>query len=229
MSDYLFRTNFTIEQREDMYHFNSDSVLLGSFLDVKKKDTVLEVGCAQGAILLYASLGEPAILHGIDLFEEVIEQARLNLRKNGVNAECFVSSVQDFSKEHRDRYSLIFCNPPFFKVHPHTLRKCNPYLSAARHDSYLPLPELFSSVKKLLKENGRFEIVHRASYFSVIVKEAMKEGFSLTRMRPVYDHEGGKAKSILLEFRRTNGDSEMKLEPPAYLDKHETFFLKENL
>lgn len=226
MSDYLYGTNFILEQKEEMYHFNSDTILLGAFLDTKKSDNVLEIGCAQGALLLYASIGKPKKLTGIDLFEEVINQAKHNLELNHVEADCFTSSAQDFAKLHNSEYTFILCNPPYFKTTSHSLRKQNPYLSAARHDEYLPLEDLFSSVRKMLKDNGRFEMVHRASALNMILETAHTYGFSLWRMRPIYDHINGNAKSILLEFRIASKDSETKIEVPAYLDQKETFFLE---
>ena len=39
--DYLNGTNYTLYQPEDMYHFNADTELLGRFMDVHRKDSVL--------------------------------------------------------------------------------------------------------------------------------------------------------------------------------------------
>lgn len=224
--DYLFGTNFIVEQVDEMYHFNSDSILLGSFLDTKKNDTVLDIGCGQGVLMLYASMSNPKILHGIDLFPEVVELANNNLKRNHINGECFTYSLQDYVKKFNDLYSLIICNPPYFRTKSHTLRNLNKYLSAARHDSYLSLDDLFSSVKKLMKNNGRFELVHRSSSFSIINKIAMKYGFRCTRFRVVYDSEGGSSKTILMEYRIDNKDTECFIELPSYLNDKNTFFLE---
>ena len=49
--DYLGGTGYTLEQKKEMYHFNSDTELLGKFVQVKKTDSVLDIGCASGALL----------------------------------------------------------------------------------------------------------------------------------------------------------------------------------
>ena len=53
--DYLGGTGYTLEQKKEMYHFNSDTELLGRFVQVKKTDSVLDIGCASGALLLYCA------------------------------------------------------------------------------------------------------------------------------------------------------------------------------
>ena len=85
--DYLKGTNYTLYQPEDMYHFNADTELLGRFMDVHRKDSVLDVGCNNGALLYYAKQKNALKLTGIDLFENVIENAKENFIRNEVNAD----------------------------------------------------------------------------------------------------------------------------------------------
>ena len=111
-TDYLPGTEFTLVQQDDMYHFNSDTVLLGRFMKAKQKDSVLDIGCASGALLLYASLHHPRQITGIDLFDEVLEQARENLERNHVRAGLVCTRVQDYRPA--EQFDVIVCNPPYF-------------------------------------------------------------------------------------------------------------------
>ena len=53
--DYLCNSDIKIYQDDDMFKMNSDTRHLGEFLDFKKNDyTILDVGCNNGALLLYA-------------------------------------------------------------------------------------------------------------------------------------------------------------------------------
>ena len=74
-ADYLNGTEYTLEQPEEMYHFNSDTELLGRFMRLRRSDRVLDIGCNTGALLLYAAHQKAQDLTGIDLFDSVLRQA----------------------------------------------------------------------------------------------------------------------------------------------------------
>jgi len=216
--DYLYGTDLMMEQKEDLYHFNSDTVFLASFMDIKHSDSVLDVGCAQGALLLYASVFKPSSLTGIDLFEEVIDACGHNLQLNHIDAQLTMTPVQ----KHEGQYTVILCNPPFFETENPDLINGNPVIAAARHASYLPLEDLFSSVKRLLKDNGRFYLVHRASAVQKILLMADQYGLHARRMRFAYESIQGNAKSVVMEFRFRKA-VDCVIEPCAYLDDRDTF------
>ena len=160
-SDYLPNTNFQILQDDTFYHFNSDTTLLGEFIQLKHKDTVLDIGCNTGALLLYASRFQPSILCGIDLFDEVIELAKKNMELNEVEAELYVCDVNQFQ---HDLFDVIISNPPYFNTNKESLKNENHYIEAARHETYLPLDTLFSNVNRNLIKRKYLWFIHpRAS------------------------------------------------------------------
>jgi tRNA1(Val) A37 N6-methylase TrmN6 len=217
--DYLNGTDYTVEQKKGLYHFNSDTELLGRFVIVKRNDTVLDIGCASGALLLYCAKHHPSSLCGIDLFDEVIESAGENLAYNGVEAELIKSRVQDFKGR---KFSLIVCNPPYFNTKETSLINPNPYLAAARHETFLKPDELFASAQRLLADQGRFCIVHRASRIHELFETASAYGMRCTRMKIAYYAHGKTAVSAAMEFRISQ-ERQMVIEPPAYMDDRNTF------
>lgn len=220
--DYLYGTEYTLKQNRNMYHFNSDTELLGRFLIVKNDDSVLDIGCASGALMLYAAYGHPSSICGIDLFEEVTACAEENMVYNHVEAELLTGRVQDLKDR---KFSLIVCNPPYFSSKNKNLVSVNPYKAAARHEEYLTPDELFEAVKRLLSENGRFCMVHRAERISSLFITAKNYGFLCTRMKIAYEAEGRTAKSAAMEFMKTT-DRLLVIEPPAYMDDRDTFALR---
>ena len=221
--DYLYGTNYSIVQKEGMYHFSSDTELLGRSAQIRCSDDVLDIGCASGALLLYAASYQPRSLYGIDLFEDVIRLAEENLAYNHVKAEFSVCRVQDFKGK---QFSCILCNPPYFSTENPELVSVNPVLAAARHESFLKPEELFASVKRLLKENGRFVMVHRASRIGELILKASDCGLYCVRLKIAYESEGKNAKSAVLEFRKRK-NAGLKIEPPAYMNQRDTFCTKE--
>ena len=182
--DYLNGTDLLIEQPENMYHFNSDTELLGRFLRLKKSDDVLDIGTAAGALLLYASTMNPRSLTGIDLFDEVVETARKNCEMNHICADIEKFRLQDYPGN--KRFTAILCNPPYFQTENKELISKDPIKAAARHEINLPSDDLFSNVRRLLKDNGTFYLVHRASRLMEILRTAEKYDMYAYRMRLAY-------------------------------------------
>ena len=149
--DYLDGTDFLIDQGEEFYRMNADTELLGRFLRIKHQHRFLEIGCNTGAILLYASLRKPKELVGVDLFPEVFELTRENLERYQVDAQLHACRIQDYQDK---PFDVIACNPPYFSTSNQNLMNVNQYKRAGRHEENLPLSELFTAVKRLLKSNG---------------------------------------------------------------------------
>lgn len=218
-ADYLNGTGYTIIQPPDMYHFSSDTELLGRFMRLKKTDSVLDIGCATGALLLYAAHQGAEDLCGIDLFADVIRQAEENLQRNGVKARLLIGRVQDLADE---RYDAIVCNPPYFNTADERLKNSSEVIRAARHEEYLRPDELFAAVRRLLKDSGTFYLVHRSSRLTELLLLAEKHGLQAVRMRIAYASAGGSARTVLLAFRHGRG-RELVIERPVFLDQRETF------
>ena len=214
-TDYLPGTEFTLVQQDDMYHFNSDTVLLGRFMKAKQKDSVLDIGCASGALLLYASLHHPRQITGIDLFEEVLDQARLNLERNHVQAELVCTRVQDYKPT--EQFDVIVCNPPYFDTENEELISTNPYLACARHEANLTMDELFRNVRRLLRTNGHFYLVHRASRLNELHQTSSAYGLQAVTMIPVYKNRTSGASGVLLEYC-FGKKRQLRIGQPVYLN-----------
>lgn len=198
-SDYLPKTNIKIKQRNDMFKMNTDTHLLGNFIQVKEEDTVLDIGCNNGALMLYASLFNPKKLVGIDIFDEAIECAKENLLINSVKGECINCKVQNFND---NPYDVIICNPPYFNTKEDLRKNQNEYLKAARHEDYLSLEELFESANRLLKETGRMYLVHRPSRIQDIILVANKYGLQIEYMQFVYDAKKDDSTAVLCKIKK---------------------------
>lgn len=182
--DYLPNTCLTLLQSDQMFRFNSDTVLLGEFMSVKKSDRVLDIGTNNGALLLYASCYSPKELVGIDIHPQAIELAKQNLLENNLEAKLIESSLQTFEDT---PYDVIVCNPPYFNQKNTQLKNDNEYLRSARHEDYLTLEELFTHVKRLLKTNGRFYLVYPSDRLHEVMVKAYESNLALSELKLVFD------------------------------------------
>ena len=79
--DYLSGTDIYYYQHPDMFHVNTDTSLLGQFMEIRKKDVVMDIGTNNGALLLYAMQHKPKQLIGVEITAQACELAAYNLNE----------------------------------------------------------------------------------------------------------------------------------------------------
>lgn len=214
--DYLPNTDIHLYQRKDMFRMNTDTALLGNFMKVKKGESVVDMGCNNGALLLYASRFEPNKMIGIDVFEEACELACENMIQNHLsNVEIIVSDVKDVVISKVD---VVVCNPPYFDTSNVHNRNENKYLEVARHEKYMTLHQCCYSASRFLKDKGRFYLVHRASRITEILIECSKCNLEVKALQFVYDENKKEAITVLIEAVK-NGKPNSKILPPIVLKR----------
>lgn len=221
--DYLNGTPYSLYQGEGMFHFNSDTELLGNFMKIHPGDSLLDIGTNNGALLFYGASKGAESLTGIDLFEENIRIAEENMAYNHLHAELHAVRVQDFI---HSPFDVIVCNPPYFHTEKESLKKENRFLKAARHDDYMPLQDLSASCRRLLKDNGKVFLVYRPDGLIKLIHAFEKELLYPERMRIVYGAPDKRAKSVLVSFTKKK-NPDLVIERPAFLNDRDSFGWKE--
>ena len=194
--DYLRFTDINIYQDDEMFCVNTDTALLGKFIDFKKYQSVLDIGTNNGALLLYASLKAPRLLCGIDINEKALSLAKENLDMNEVEAELYHTRVQDFKHE---PFDIIITNPPFFEMHN---PKHNQYKKMAMFEDNLVLDELFKSFINLSKDNSSIFVVYPSNRFAEFYNMCLKYKYKMMVLQFVYDKNKDEALRFLVKLKR---------------------------
>lgn len=196
--DYLnFHPDYKVCQHEDMYHFNSDTCLLGEFININKNDNVLDVGTNNGALLVYI-IKKGGVATGIEINKDALEMAKLTLKENNIDATLI---NHDFTTWQDDiKFDVIVCNPPYFNTKDDRKKNVNKNICIARHEDYLPLDLLCYHFTKHLKENGKIFMVHRPNRFDDINKQLNKNNLYIDKYQHVYDKNTNKLRSLLLQI-----------------------------
>ena len=71
-------------QDHSMICINTDTMVLGEFLEVYRHDTVLDIGTNNGSLLLYANRWNAKKLIGVDINSRALELAKKNLELNDI-------------------------------------------------------------------------------------------------------------------------------------------------
>lgn len=181
--DHLKYLDIELIQDDKMFRYNSDTTILGQFLEgpsIKNK-TVLDIGTNNGSLLLYAYLLGAKKLIGCDVFDEALQLAKLNLEKQNCNYELHLSEVQKLDIEPVD---VIVCNPPYFEMNNVTEDE---YFKKAMFEESLPLEDMFSSFRRLMKDNGIVYTLYPADRFFEFYECAKKHKMKIMKLRFVHD------------------------------------------
>ena len=199
--DYLSNhIDYKVVQHEDMYHFNTDTCLLGEFINIKKNDTVLDVGTNNGALLVYI-IKKGGIATGIEINAKALEICKLTLKENNINATLIDGDFTSYS--FKSKFDCIVSNPPYFTFKDKQTNK-NENKNIARHENSLTIESLCKALKQNLKENGVIYLIYKANRIDELEKELNNNSLYINELQYVYSKVKPNPKSVLVKASFNN-------------------------
>ena len=194
---------FSIEQDQCPMKVGTDGVLLGAWADVEGAENILDIGAGTGLIaIMLAQRAEDAQIDAVEIDNHACDQAGINMKaspwSNRLNN--IESSIQDFAKLSNKEYDLIVSNPPFFTGG--TLSDQNDR-NNVRHTVKLPNGDLLSSVRRLLKKEGRFCVILPLIEGLRFKELAQNYNFHCTKITEVKPKHDKSVERLLLQFEQT--------------------------
>lgn len=224
----LAHDNFKIIQRKDMFNFSLDTVLLANFCTINKNiKSVVDFGTNNAAIPLLLSLRTPAHITGVEIQKEACEVALKNIELNQLTHQIDIvnNDIKDYVKEVKN-VDLVVCNPPFFKLGEKSNLNENEYLQIARHEIKITLEQIIQSASRILKQKGRFAIVHRPERLIDIISYMKQYDIEPKRIQFVYPKFNRESNTVLVEGIY-KGSSGLKILPPLYAHEENGEYSKE--
>lgn len=200
--DDLQRCGYGIIQNKDGFCFGMDAVLLSGFARVKPGEEVLDLGTGTGIIpILLEAKTEGSHFTGLEIQKISADMARRSVQLNDLTEK--VSIVEGDIKEAvsvfgRASFDVVTSNPPYMTGN-HGLT--NPELpkAIARHEVLCTLEDVVGQAAALLKENGRFYMVHRPFRLAEIMNVMSRYRLEPKRMRLVCPFADREPNMVLLE------------------------------
>jgi tRNA1(Val) A37 N6-methylase TrmN6 len=221
MHDLLAYDGLKIFQRDDLFKFSIDALLLGDFVQMNPTTKkIIDLGCGLGAVSLYLSLKTKADIIGIDIQKDVIDIAKKSLAYNQLQKQIHFyhrNIKQAYKDFETNQFDVVVCNPPFYKSNEVKQQNDLESLSLARHEVSLNLNDLFLATKRLLSNGGKFYFIHRVERMDEIIIELNKHHFVAKRMRFVYTKPGKPAKMLLVEARHNGAMGSLEIQEPLYI------------
>lgn len=220
-----------IIQDPEKFCFGMDAVLLSGFSQIKKEERVLDMGTGTGIIpILLSSKSQGKNFVGLEIQKECAEMAQRSVELNHLKRK--VQIVQGDIKEAADifgaaSFHVVICNPPYM-IGQHGLT--NPHMpkAIARHEILCTLEDVISQAGKVLKDKGRFYMVHRPFRLPEIMNMMAKYKLEPKRMRLVYPYIDREPNMVLIEGLK-GGNPRITVEPPLIVYEKPGVYTREIL
>ena len=210
------QNGYFVIQDPKKFCFGMDAVLLSGFARVKKGETVLDMGTGTGIIpILLRARTEGDHFTGLEIQEECARMAERSVAYNGLDSE--IGIVQGDIKEAAEifgaaSFHVVTCNPPYM-IGAHGLRNPDIPKAIARHEVLCTLEDVVSQAAKVLKDRGRFYMVHRPFRLTEIMNVLTKYKLEPKRMQLVYPYIDREPNMVLIEALK-GGNSRITVERP---------------
>lgn len=230
LDDILGYKNRKIYQDDDCFSFSLDSIMLANFATIRMRDkNILDLGCGNGVIPLILSLRTDKKIVGVELQKKLANLAIKSVEYNDLESQIEILNInmKDYvNTETMEKYDLITCNPPYFKVNEENYFNLSLEKVIARHEVEVTLDDVFCISKKLLKNNGNFAIVHRPVRLMKIFDLFRKNNIEPKRLQFVYEKISKESTLVLVEGQKC-GKAGLKIERPFILYNEDGTMTKE--
>jgi len=182
--------NLQVYQYEEAFKFSLDSILLAEFAEIKKDDIhILDFCTGNGVIPILLNHKYQKNIVGVELQHEIMELARLSVQENCMDS--YIALIEDNVLNLKNyfpgnNFDVILCNPPYFKYQNTSHVNENILKRVARHEITITLEQIVEIASFLLKDKGRFYLVHVPDRIDEIFVYASQYGMAVKELQFVH-------------------------------------------
>ncbi|HLS99970.1 MAG TPA: methyltransferase [Acholeplasma sp.] len=203
--------------------FNLDTIVISDFVRIPKgTKSILDIGCGNGAIMLYLSQKFEGLIYGAEIQESRYQLALKNIKDNNLENRLTVFNCDVKTLRHKPVFDIIVSNPPFFKVNNETKRSIDLDMEIAKHELTLNLETLVEAAKNNIKHGGLFFMVHKADRLEEIIITLNKYDFKVKRIRFIHPNASAEPNQVLVEARY-KGNGQLTVMPPLFQYDGQTY------
>ena len=210
------QNGYFVIQDPKKFCFGMDAVLLSGFARVKKGETALDMGTGTGIIpILLSQRTEGKHFTGLEIQAECAEMADRSVKYN-----CLEDRIQIVEGDIKEAagifgaasFDVVTCNPPYM-IGQHGLT--NPHLpkAIARHEILCTFDDVASQAARVLKDRGRFYLVHRPFRLVELMATLTKYKLEPKRMQLVFPFIDKEPNMVLIEAMK-GGNPRITVEKP---------------
>lgn len=218
-------------QNPDKFCFGIDAVLLSNFVKVKKDGYAVDLCTGSGIVpILLSTKTKAKKITGIEIQSDIADMASRSVSYNKLDEKIDIINDDISNALKYIKHSCVdtVCvNPPYMKDMA-AIKNPDLPLAIARHELLTDLETVINIANKLLKENGRFFMIHRPSRLSEIFASMKQNRIEPKRIRFIHSYIDSKANLVLIEGLKGSGVW-LDVEPPLAVYKEKNVYTDEVL
>ena len=201
-------------ERLGPFTYRQDTLLLGRFATLRRGGRVCDLGCGAGALPLLLLARESSLdLSGVELDGEAAALARRNLAENGLSGVIRTGDLRRVREQFpAGRFDLVVSNPPYFPA------GSGESGGSARMELCCTLTQVCAAAAFLLKNGGRFALVHRPERLAGLMEALGQSGLEPKRLQMV-QHDRDKPPSAVLVEAVRQGRPGLSVLPTLILNE----------
>lgn len=217
--DDLHCKGYKIIQSPDSFCFGMDAVLLSGFVKIKRDEKALDLCTGTGIIpILLSAKTSCSDFSAIEIQPDSVDMAVRSVRLNGLEDRIRIVAgdvrrITEYFKP--GQYHVVTANPPYMNAGGGVVNQ-NEAAAIARHELLCSLEDVVAAGARMLKNNGRFYMVHRPHRVSDIICTMRAHGIEPKNLRFVHPYAHKKPILLLVEGIR-NGQAMTHVLPPLVL------------
>lgn len=200
--DAVYRGKVLLCQPAEGYRFGSDSMLLASAVPATYGQSVLELGCGVGAVMLAASYRLPEVYFtGIEREPVYAALAEKNIVTNDMQDRVKVQvgdlCERDLLVDMKEQFDHIIANPPYFSNDSHT-SSANDLRRVARQADPGAIAQWVQAANRYLKPEGTVTFIYPEKQAQELI-DALSQFTGNIMVLPLLPKEGVPAKRLLIQ------------------------------
>lgn len=202
-------------QNKDVLKFGTDSVLLSSFVQVRKKERLVDLGTGTGIIPILLSGRVQAEMIGVEIQPQAAELARRNVELNGLHNVRILQADLKEAPSLIGQVDVVCTNPPYDKPQAGEMKESET-LRIARYELACTLEDVVQSAAALLSTGGRFYMIHRSYRLAEIIYAMKQHRLEPKEIRPICKNAGAEPRYVLIKAIKDSAEG-MRLLPSLIL------------
>ncbi len=208
-----------IIQNKKWFCFGMDAVLLTNYCDIRNNSKIADLGTGTGIIpILLSGKKNYSKAYALEIQEEVAEMAKRSVALNDLQDKIEILNIDlkdALNYLEPNSFDAVISNPPYKLSNSGIINPLDKK-AISRHEIRCSLEDVISTAAALLKQYGRFYMVHRPDRLADIMCLLRKYRLEPKQIRFVYPKAAAKPNMILIRASK-NGNPELKFDPPLYI------------
>ena len=227
--DGAFDGRVAVIQRRGGFRFALDSLLLTRFVEVQRRERIVDLGTGNGVVALsLAVLNGGVEVVGVELQEAMVDRAERGLTLNGLGdrVRMVQGDVRDVEKDFpAGSFDAAVCTPPY---RPPGSGRVNPDRERllARHEVEGGLADFVRAGAYLLRHRGRMCLVYPSERAVELFAVLRQHNLEPRRARFVYSFANAPATLVLAEGVK-GARTSLAVLPPLVIYQREDEYTEE--